>query len=288
MKTRILTSIFGIPILIPFFIAPCDWALVFFFAVLGTVGAGEILKCTGLFSKPLITVPTLTVAFTAQALLLLLRKGIIVDSQRYLAIMLLLYMIYFIVVMAAAVFSKGAIKLSVVTESALMTVYLSFGFSAFTLLRDFNADYGLALFFITFALPWICDASAYFVGVFFGKHKLIPDVSPKKTVEGAIGGIVGGVVIMSIVGIVMHFGFGKVPNYFMLLGIALVGCLVSQIGDLIASLLKREYGIKDYGKLFPGHGGVMDRFDSLITVAVFVYAVCVVCSGFGVNLFTAW
>ena len=75
---------------------------------------------------------------------------------------------------------------------------------------------------------------------------------------------------------------------FVLAAAGMILSVISQIGDLIASLLKREYGIKDYGKIFPGHGGVMDRFDSLITVAVFVYAVCVVCAGFGVNLFITW
>ena len=103
---------------------------------------------------------------------------------------------------------------------------------------------------------------------------MIPDVSPKKTVEGAIGGIVGVVVSAVIFGLIMQFGFGKMPNYFMLITISLIGGFVSQWGDLIASLLKREYGIKDYGKMFPGHGGVMDRFDSMIAVSIFVYIVC--------------
>ena len=102
---------------------------------------------------------------------------------------------------------------------------------------------------------------------------MIPDVSPKKTVEGAIGGVAGVVIAAAIYGMIMQFGFGKMPNYPLRLVIALVGGLVSQWGDLIASLLKREYGIKDYGKIFPGHGGVMDRFDSLFAVAIFIYIV---------------
>lgn len=288
MKTRILTAALGIPLLIPFLIAPCDWALVTLFTVMVAVGAYEILKCTGLLKNMLVTVPTLLVAIASQALHLLVRKGVMSGSQTYLSVMLLVYMVYFIVIMTVAVFSKGVVKLSVAMQTAMMTAYVSFGFSALTLLRDFDKDYGLVLFLLAIILPWVCDAAAYFVGVFFGKHKLIPDVSPKKTIEGAIGGIAGGVIITALFGIIMHLGFGKTPNYVMLLLIAFVGCLVSQIGDLIASLLKREYGVKDYGKLFPGHGGVMDRFDSLFTVAVFIYTVCVICASFGVTLFIYW
>jgi phosphatidate cytidylyltransferase len=84
----------------------------------------------------------------------------------------------------------------------------------------------------------------------------------------------------------MHFGFGKEPNYLLLLSIAFIGCLVSQWGDLIASLLKREYGVKDYGNLFPGHGGVMDRFDSLFTVNIFIYVVLRVFENY--PLFLTW
>lgn len=287
---RILTAVIGIPILIPFVIFSDKWPIIALFSFMAAVAAYEIMKCTGVLKNLPIAVPTFAVMLEAQLLHLLVRSDAAwhIDTDRYLAVMMLSYMVYFIIVMTVSVFSKGHIRLSDAIQTALVAAYVSFGFSALIMLRDFSASYGLVLFLLAFIIPWVCDGSAYFVGVFFGKHKLIPDVSPKKTVEGAIGGIAGGVIITTVFGIIMHFGFNKVPNYFMLLGLAFVGCLVSQIGDLIASLLKREYGVKDYGNLFPGHGGVMDRFDSLFTVAVFMFIVCMVCTGFGIELFKVW
>lgn len=287
MTKRILTAAIGIPILIPFVIFSYTWPIIALFSFMATVAVYEILKCIGTIKNPTVAIPSFAVALEAQLLHFAVRAELF-DSDRYLAIMLLSYMIYFIIAMTAAVFSKGKIQLSSAMQSALMNTYVSFGFSALIMLRDFSSAYGVVLFLLAFIIPWVCDGAAYFTGVFFGKHKLIPDVSPKKTVEGAIGGIVGGVLITAIFGMVMHFGFEKTPNYVMLLGLAFVGCLVSQVGDLIASLLKREYEVKDYGKLFPGHGGVMDRFDSLFTVAVFMLVVCVICQGFGIELFEGW
>ena len=186
--------------------------------------------------------------------------------------------------MMGAVFSKGTVKIADAAVSAVTTVYISFGFSSLILLRD--RDYGMVLFILALLIPWVCDATAYFVGVTCGKHKLIPDVSPKKTVEGAIGGVVGVCVAVAVFGLVMQFGFNKVPNYFMLMALAFVGSLLGMCGDLIASLIKRECGIKDYGNLFPGHGGVMDRFDSMIAVASFMYVVCWAFSAW--QLFIVW
>ena len=112
------------------------------------------------------------------------------------------------------------------------------------------------------------DTFAYFTGMLFGKRKLIPNVSPKKTVEGSVGGTLFCVAFFVAYGAVLN---NFTPYHINLLLIAcagLVSALVSQIGDLSMSVIKRTYGIKDYGKLFPGHGGVLDRFDSILAVAI--------------------
>ena len=123
---------------------------------------------------------------------------------------------------------------------------------------------------------WGSDVFAYFTGRFFGKHKLIPEVSPKKTVEGAIGGIVCAGGLAMLYGLIVSSLTELTPNYLVLALCGVILAAFSQIGDLIASLLKREHGIKDYGRIFPGHGGVMDRFDSILAIATVLMAICLV------------
>ena len=122
-----------------------------------------------------------------------------------------------------------------------------------------------AVFFIALILciAWGGDTAAYFAGRFFGKHKLAPEVSPKKTVEGAIGGIISSLVVTVI--IVCAFGFVNKLPLALLFTVPL--CIIGMIGDLFASSIKRAAGIKDYGDLIPGHGGVLDRVDSILMIA---------------------
>ena len=120
---------------------------------------------------------------------------------------------------------------------------------------------------MVFIGAWVSDIFAYFTGRFFGKHKLIPEISPKKTVEGAVGAIVCTMLFMVLYGWIVSLCTELSVNYLVLLIAGPVLSVVGQIGDLIASLVKRERGVKDYGTLLPGHGGIMDRFDSILTVS---------------------
>ena len=115
------------------------------------------------------------------------------------------------------------------------------------------------------------DTFAYFSGYFFGKHKLCPEISPKKTVEGSIGGSLWSVGIVLVYGLLVDKQFGVEINYIKLGVLGVLIAIVSQIGDLTASVIKRKYGVKDYGTIFPGHGGVLDRLDSIIATAPLVY-----------------
>lgn len=112
------------------------------------------------------------------------------------------------------------------------------------------------------------DTAAYFVGSFCGKKKLCPDISPKKTVEGSLGGLVGGVVAVQIVAILFDNGRVHLVEYLIF---SFMLSVLAQIGDLAASLIKRKLGVKDYGKLIPGHGGIMDRLDSILFILPVVY-----------------
>lgn len=126
-------------------------------------------------------------------------------------------------------------------------------------------DYHL-LVWLVFLTAFGTDIMAYFSGYFFGKHKLCPTISPKKTIEGSVGGTLGSVGLCGL------FGWFVVPQLLIhCLLIGLLGGIVSQLGDLTASIFKRKMGIKDYGNLIPGHGGIMDRFDSVLFTAPLVY-----------------
>lgn len=139
------------------------------------------------------------------------------------------------------------------------------------LLVSLNGMYcGLMYVILALSAAWISDTGAYFTGTFFGKRKLCPEISPKKTVEGFIGGIVADILIMVIVSVIYGFAADVHVNYGWLILTAAVCSVVGVLGDLSASVIKRQKGIKDYGNIMPGHGGVMDRFDSaLFTVPVF-------------------
>ena len=128
-----------------------------------------------------------------------------------------------------------------------------------------NFELGKIYVWLIFILAFMTDTCAYFSGYFFGKHKLIPQVSPKKTIEGSIGGILGSTVSCVV------FGYLFDLNLVHMIIIGSVGSIVAQVGDLFASSIKRYIEIKDYGKLIPGHGGILDRFDSVIFTAPFVY-----------------
>lgn len=170
----------------------------------------------------------------------------------------------------------GGVSFAIIASLRNINIYSLHNLVIFNSI-DVNLS-ALCVFGYVLVTTMFTDIGAYEIGCRFGKHKLIPDVSPKKSVEGAIGGsIIGAIMGTSELVLVEHFvGFNlfgidnMIVKVLVVFGLSLILTIISQIGDLIASKLKREYGIKDYGNIFPGHGGIMDRFDSLIlTSAVF-------------------
>ncbi len=134
---------------------------------------------------------------------------------------------------------------------------------------------GVFLLILSFFTAWMTDIFAYFVGRKFGKHKLCPKISPKKSVEGAIGGIIGAVVLNVLLLLVFNnfiFGTKSDLSYITVAVLSVILSVVSMFGDLAASTIKRNFGIKDFGNLLPGHGGIMDRFDSALFVMPVLYA----------------
>lgn len=167
--------------------------------------------------------------------------------------------------MATPIFNR---KYNVISTglTSLGYVYIINFFSLLIFIRD-KAN-GFQLIWLVFIIAFLSDTFAYYTGKTFGKNKLCPEVSPKKTVEGSIGGIVG-----SIVGVIIwgYLNQNIAFSWYQLILMAGIGSVISQIGDLSASLIKRYVGIKDYGNIMPGHGGILDRFDSILFTVPVVY-----------------
>ncbi len=276
MKLRILTAIIGIPLVVVVLLYSNTIVLPIVLALASAVGEYEMLGCIRQRKKLEVAIPSILYAATVPFSV----RYVVGFSERdsyFLAVFGVVTFIYMFYLMSLAVVSKGTKSIGDMTLTAATAMYITVGFSSMVMLRDMNYNdnnFGFYLFMLIFIGAWIPDGAGYFCGRAFGKHKLIPDVSPKKTVEGAIGGVVFGgisfVAFGAIVGAVTELD----PRY---ISLAVTGCvvaIVSIFGDLIASLIKRQYGIKDYGKLFPGHGGVMDRFDSIIAIAPFLLMIC--------------
>lgn len=170
-------------------------------------------------------------------------------------------------------------KFSDISKILFITIYSSFFFGHIILVR--NTDYGYLLIWLVLIGAFVTDTAAMFGGRFFGKHKLCPKLSPKKTVEGSICGIAGCIIGTFILCLIGKVCFDLQPNYLWATVVGLGSSLIAQVGDLSASCIKRQFGIKDYGKIMPGHGGVLDRCDSILFVAPFVYYMSLIYPIFG-------
>ena len=161
--------------------------------------------------------------------------------------------------------SHGKIPFQQVTMTMVAGLLIPFLMSALVRIRVMENG----VFFIAapFVMAFLTDTGAYLIGCAFGKHKLCPIISPKKTVEGFFGGVLGGIVGMIVYGLVLQYFFGFAVNYLFAVVYGALGAGAATFGDLMFSVIKRQTGIKDYGKLLPGHGGILDRFDSVTVVA---------------------
>lgn len=182
------------------------------------------------------------------------------------------------VLFAILLIKHEKISFEQIAVAFMMTLVFPFAISTLVFLRDqFGLYRGIYYTMLIFGSSWGADAGAYFVGRFLGRRKLAPKISPHKTVEGFFGGTLIGVGFAAVITIGYHLimqnlGIPVQVNYIALVVISLFGSLLSVFGDLSASIIKRQSGIKDFGNIFPGHGGIVDRFDSVFVVAPFFYA----------------
>ena len=272
MLKRILTAIVAIALLLPVLYFSDTVIFPVVIALCTLIGVFEMLRCTGLLRHFLLSIPS----FLLSACFPLLSWYYMTsgkDNFQEIAVLTVTGMAFYL--FAVLTFSHGKLHLNEISITFLTVFYIIAAFTALVTLRYRTTD-GKYLYLICFIGAWVTDTFAYFCGRFFGKHKLIPEVSPKKTIEGSIGGILFCVAAMALYGWVVqkHSGGTVVPNYLVLCLSGVAISLVSQVGDLLMSVVKRTYGIKDYGKLFPGHGGILDRFDSVMAVAIVLSIIC--------------
>ncbi|MGN0941656.1 MAG: phosphatidate cytidylyltransferase [Selenomonadaceae bacterium] len=265
MKTRIITGVIGIAVA-AFVIQTGGWLFAVAVLALMLIGWHEYAKAFNAHGESL--------AYFTGVLILLLMWGS--AFYRKPEIFIFVSLLGTFAVFTQSVLCHRTFTVIEACESIAGIVYVGFAFSHLVLLRFFGSgeeldtffgsfDTGCALIWIALIGTWASDTFAYFSGSAFGKNKLCEAISPKKTIEGFIGGVIGTMISVAIVGHL--FSFAVIP----MLGLGFLIALVATMGDLVESAIKRYTGIKDSGNIIPGHGGVLDRFDSVMFSVPFVY-----------------
>lgn len=253
MKTRIITGVVAAALFIPFVVyGQLPFTLLVY--AIASVGLYELLrmKKMSLFSVPgilgLLTVFTLLMPNDwANAL----EEAIKYSKFELLFIAVILLLVYSVLV-------KNKFTFDDVAFVVLSSLYVGIGFHYLIVTREA----GLAYIIFALLIVWVTDSGAYFTGRAFGKNKLWPEISPNKTIEGFVGGI-----LLAVVGaIIMQFIQPFEISWALLIVVTIVASIFGQMGDLVESAIKRHYDVKDSGKILPGHGGILDRFDSLLFV----------------------
>lgn len=187
------------------------------------------------------------------------------------------FLIFIMVLLCTMLFGHKTITFVDIASCGAATFVIPTALSCIISTRYIYENYLPGVYLIVYLLfcAWIGDSGAYFVGTFLGKHKLCPEISPKKTVEGFIGGIITVGIAVTIQCLVYNLLLPSTlkMNYAVIIPIGMVASVVGVLGDLSASVIKRQYNVKDFGNVMPGHGGILDRFDSVLFVAPFIYVV---------------
>ena len=253
LKSRVLVSVVGVPLLVWIVLWAPTIVMMAALCILAGIGAIELQQCvSGTKRSELIGLSGISAVLTV---------AWYYERPDSIALLFLLETLIFF---GYAIRKAGEIKFNQIMAGLFGSIAIGYSFAAF--LRLEAAGFHRAYLLLPFILSFACDTFAYLVGCSIGKHNLAPKVSPKKSVEGAIGGLAGNILCGCIFVFVMNRWFGGAIGYGSMVILALCCGVVAQVGDLSFSLIKREFGIKDYGKLFLAHGGVLDRFDSVLFV----------------------
>ena len=257
MKVRIISAAVLIPVLLILLMVAPTVVTAIVWGLLLAISVYELLYMTGLVRETRLVIHTAVMAF-----------GVVIWSHfgAIHALGLLGIMVFAGVLFGEMMLSHVKITFDKICLCIMAGLVIPFLLSSLIRILVMNRV-GRYMVLIPFIVAFSSDAGAYFAGRFFGQHKLAPVISQHKTIEGAIGGMISSVMLMVIYTIVLQFGFGFQVNYGFAIIYGLLGSAVGVFGDLCLSVVKRQTGIKDYGNLIPGHGGVLDRFDSMMMVA---------------------
>lgn len=289
MRTRIITAAVYMCLFLPALIFSDTWILPAELAVIVAMSVFEMLRCIGVWRKPAISVPVMAVSVVMP---ILTRLSMSVEVIKPIPLAFGLILVFLLYLFAMAVFGVKRFSIEEAALTFMTVIYITVGYSSVVFVRDFSVtgstgaidNVGKYIFLLAFVGAWVTDTFAYFGGRLLGKHKLCPDISPKKTVEGSISGVIFCIISFIIYGVILEKCFGQRVDYLVLAAVGLVASVVAQIGDLTLSLIKRRFGIKDYGKSMPGHGGFLDRFDSVIPVAIALAVICELLTVLNVNV----
>lgn len=270
MVKRILTAAVAIPVVVLILWLNNTIVMLSAMTIVCVLAVGEVLLATKYFSNKGIAAVSMIFVAVAPSFLCF---DILYHYFPILAFVFILIM--FLIMLS----DHETVKFQEVALVSFVSFLVPLSISTIVFLQK-NFDYGIYYVVLVLLIAWISDAGAYFVGSAFGKHKMAPKISPNKSWEGFFGGLVAAIIAVLVVGygypLVETLINGEVSftvNKFLLLLIAVVGTVLGVIGDFSASLLKRQCMVKDFGSILPGHGGIMDRFDSVLFVAPFFYLV---------------
>lgn len=273
MKQRILVAVVGIPLLLAVLCWAPDWATALLLAALSVIAAHELLTavCGAEKAKRWTALPAVTGALVIAAVYF--SGEHYADSPAGTVLRWLIAAVVLALLLASVLTygRPGALVLQDVCVMAVAGLVIPWAFSCMLQLRMLPHGAGMVL--MPLVAAFCSDSAALFTGMACGRHKMAPLVSPHKTVEGALGGIAGGVVGMVIFRIVFYFCTLVPLHIGWCVVIGLAGALMGELGDLSFSVIKRQVGIKDYGRLLPGHGGVLDRFDSVLFAAPMIWMI---------------
>ena len=259
MKIRILAGVILLPLLLAVVLFLPKFCTAILFGIMAAIGARELLMGTGLIKQNRLAIYAMVMAFF-----------VVLWSSMWTVYALLLLGIFAFTCMVLVELLICNQELPFEKVALIFVAGWLIPFLLGAVVRIYNQLFGRVFILLPFVIAFSSDTFAYFVGCAIGKHKLAPVISPKKTVEGFIGGLLGATIGVAAYCYVVNRFLHLQVNYTYVPIYGILGSLAAVLGDLSFSVVKRQTGIKDYGNLIPGHGGILDRFDSMVVVAPLV------------------